>query len=457
MRTIEEILNFDRPAADIVADLTNKTIRLRPWSDLRREYDPEMHPVVADKSYTDVVEDGKVDRVTRITYDLQRLATKRMTELTVGIPVKRVYKAENDRQQEAADLIESIYKRVHIDSVNVDRCNKLFAGCEIVTLWYGVRQPNKYYGLQSDVKIRCATYSPMNGDRLYPLFDESGDLIALSIAYTRKVADAEITYFDAYTADQHIKFDNQGGWRLIGREEIKIGKIPAIYCYRPTPIWEQTSRLVYEMEWAMSRNGNYLRKNSRPLLAVYADEQIPMGDSPAQDKSFKDIFQFPSGSRVEYVTWPQATPSLEFYLKELRQQFFTQLQLPDWSYESMKSTPMSGESRKQLFIDCQMKVRDEAGRLLEAFDRETSVVKEFAKTIRPDLTDAIADVGVENVITPFMLEDSADKVNEYATATASNIMSRKSAIQKLGYTQNADEELAQMRAEAAADALETAM
>ena len=123
----------------------------------------------------------------------------------------------------------------------------------------------------------------------------------------------------------------------------------------------------------------------------------------------------------------------------------------------MKSTPMSGESRKQLFIDCQMKVRDESGRLLEAFDRETSVVKEFAKTIRPDLADAIADVSVENVITPFMLEDSADKVNEYATATASNIMSRKSAIQKLGYTQNADEELAQMRAEAAADALETAM
>ena len=47
--------------------------------------------------YPDIVnEDGSIDYVTRITYDLQRLAVKRMTELCFGIPVKRIYKPNNE-------------------------------------------------------------------------------------------------------------------------------------------------------------------------------------------------------------------------------------------------------------------------------------------------------------------------------------------------------------------------
>ena len=39
--------------------------------------------------YPDIANpDGTIDYVTRITYDLQRLAVKRMTELCYGIPGK---------------------------------------------------------------------------------------------------------------------------------------------------------------------------------------------------------------------------------------------------------------------------------------------------------------------------------------------------------------------------------
>ena len=50
----------------------------------------------------------------------------------------------------------------------------------------------------------------------------------------------------------------------------------------------------------------------------------------------------------------------------------------------MKSNPMSGESRKQLFIDAQLKVKDESGRLIEFLDREMNVVKAFLKTMLPE-------------------------------------------------------------------------
>lgn len=162
-------------------------------------------------------------------------------------------------------------------------------------------------------------------------------------------------------------------------EDVLIPGQWAVYCYRPTPAWEDTTNIVTEMEWALSRNGNYLRKNSKPVLVLFADEEVPFNTGKNETKEFKAVGQYPKGSELRYVTWEQAIENLKFYIGELRQSFFTQLQLPDRSYESMKTTPMSGEVGKQMFIDAQLKVRDESGRLPEMPDREVNVIKAFLK------------------------------------------------------------------------------
>lgn len=138
-----------------------------------------------------------------------------MTELVTGIPIKRVYSPENERQQLAAEVIEKILKRNRIDSVNVERCSMLFAACEVITLWYAVEQANNLYGTSSPIKLRCRNFSPMFGDELYPLFDEYGDMIALSVGYKRKNGGRTVSYFDAYTSDRHLKFSSEGGWQIV--------------------------------------------------------------------------------------------------------------------------------------------------------------------------------------------------------------------------------------------------
>ena len=411
---IKEIIDLKNASPDeVITQLKEKSIDVIPWSRLKKEYDPMQHPVMDKKLYPDIVEkDGMLQKVTRVTYDLQRLAAKRLTELCFGVPVKRVYKIEEGdaEAQEIADALEAIYKNNRIDSVNITRGGYLFASCEVMTLWYAQLEDNKYYGFDSHLKLRSVSFSPMRGDELYPLFDEYGDLIALSVKYTRKEGTNEVTYFDAYTADRHIKWKNAGEWEVIEDDNIIIGKIPAIYMYRETPAWEQTSELVYEMEWAMSRNGNYLRENSRPLFVVYADEEIQFGNEPSANSSGKSILKYPVGSNAGYVTWQQAVDSLRFHVTELRQIFFTQLQLPDWSFDNMKSVPMSGESMKQMFIDAILKVKDESGRLIEFLDREMNVVKAFLKQMRPEWSEKIDALSVEMVITPCTVDESSTDV-----------------------------------------------
>lgn len=460
--TIQEILDAGLPAAAQIAALKEKSIRVPSWGGrfgLVREYDPRKHPVMDKAKYPDILnEDGSLELVTRITCDMQRLAVKRMTELVCGTPVKRVYKPENDKQQEIARIIEKIFERNRIDSVNIERCNMLYAGCEVMTLWYAVEQKNTLYGVQSNLKMRCKNFSPMLGDELYPLFDEYGDMIALSVGYTRKVGGKTVSYFDAYTADRHIKWSNElsSAWQVVEDEEITLGKIPAVYMFRPTPIWEDTSKIVFEIEWALSRNGNYLRKNSKPLFVVFADEAIQYGDEQDEHKEFKSVMQYPKGSTAQYVTWAQAVENLKFYVTELRQSFFTQLQLPDWSYESMKSNPMSGESRKQLFIDAQLKVKDESGRLLEFFDREVNVVKAFLKAILPESDHADIDaLPVETQVSPFTITDEKDTITNLMSANGGKaIISQRESIEMLGWSDDVDKTLQEIAEESSADTFE---
>ena len=465
MPRIEDIIRKERGTSAIIADLKEKTFDVPSWGaaggskGLVWEYDPKLHPVMNKAIYPDIVEeDGSVDYVTRITYNLQQLAVKRMTELCCGIPVKRVYMPEDERQKEVSKYIERVYQRNRIDAVNKERLAMLFAGCEVLTLWYAVEQPNTMYGFSSPIKMRCKNYSPMLGDSLYPLYDETGDMIALSIAYKRKVKGKTTSFFDTYTSDTHYKWsdDGGGGWKSVEEDNIRqIGKIPAVYMWRPTPIWEDTSKIVYEMEWCMSRNGNYLRKNSKPLFVVFADEEIDYGQEGDEKAEFKSILQYPKGSSANYVTWQGAIENLKFHIGELRQSFFTQLQLPDWSYESMKSTPMSGESRKQLFIDSQLKVNDESGRLIEFFDREVNVVKAFIKSALSDnYAGAVDSLQVESQITPYTISEEKDTITNLMTANGNKpIISQREAIEQLGWSDDVDKTLQEITEENALDAL----
>lgn len=453
--TIEEILNSPTMTAnEKITALSVKSLNVPLWGGRRgiqAEYDPLRHPVMNKGKYPDIIDEDGVKPVTRIALPFQELAAGRMTELVTGIPVRRVYKPKNDRQKEIQAFLEDIYDRCRIDSVNVDRFKRLFAGCEIMTLWYAVEQPNTLYnGVRSQLKLRCRTFSPMLGDSLYPFFDEYGDMTAMSIAYERRVGKSQVKFFDVYSASQHVKWSTESGvWAEVETEHITLGKIPAIYAWREKPIWKDTSNMVYEMEWSLSRNGNYLRENSKPLFAVFADEQISYGDEKDPNKEFRSVLQYPKGSTAQYITWQQSVESLKYQVSELRNLYFTSLQLPDWSYEKMSQVALSGESRKQLFIDAQLKVKDEKGALIEFLDRETNVIKAFAKVILGDGYAADIDaLKVEQVITPFTINDEKDDINNLMTANGGKaLMSQRESIERYGKSDDVDKTLEEIRAE----------
>lgn len=122
------------------------------------------------------------------------------------------------------------------------------------------------------------------------------------------------------------------------------------------------------------------------------------------------------------------------------------------SSESMKTMPMSADSRKMIFIDGQLKVTEESGVWLDVFHREINVVKAFMKKMFPKLSDAIDSLDVDVIITPYQIKDDAENIKNNSDATGGKqIVSRRTAVRNLNMVDDVDEEIKEIEREEAAE------
>ena len=96
-----------------------------------------------------------------------------------------------------------------------------------------------------------------------------------------------------------------------------------------------------------------------------------------------------------------------------------------------------------MFIDAQLKVKDESGRLIEFFDREMNVVKTFLKiALGQSYVADIDALKVDMQITPFAITDEADEINNLMNANGGEpIMSQRESIERYGHSDDVDKTL----------------
>ena len=450
---IKEILQ----GADIgtmVSELKNRSTAVPDWNtELLQDYEPQFHKIVNDhQGRRDKVHaDGTIDRAARIPIGLEKLLTKRMTEFTFAIPPKRVYSTANETQEAIARAIEAIYQTAHINTENIKRGIAYYASCEIFTLWYVTNRPNTLYGFPTPFKLKCRTFSPMDGCTLYPLFDETGDLVAMSVEYSRSVTNEQTTFFETFTADTHYKWKQTGReWEQVGEpEEIRILKIPGAYLYRPRPCYDGLQQLREDLEYTISRNSDIVAYNAAPILRVVGNL---IGDEIKGET--RRVYRLTEGGDVSYVSWAQSVAALEFHTKALLRYFWQQSQMPDISFDTMKGLGNIGyDARKMLLTDAHLKIGEESGPWLEFLNRECNVIKAFLKKMNVKWEKEVDNVFVEHVITPFIIEDEAAQLDYHMKANGGKpVESHRESIQRIGKSQNTEQTLAEIQADMAAKA-----
>lgn len=450
----------DKSTGEIIDSLKKKTVIVPEWEKLKAEYDSTEHEVMTDKVGR---KDRKGVKAARITYGMQKLATRRMTQMAFTVPVKRTYKHGNDPVKlEQSKALEKLYQKVRIDALNKKRFKAYFAACEIATIWYVVEKQNKDYGFDSKFKLRSVTYSPMDERfskmeqaKVYPLFDDYGDMIALSIEYKVNVDQKVITYFETYTAEKkYVWKKDTGDWEVVkGPASIAIGKIPGAYINRPEPIWEDQTNNGKEIEYTLSRQSDILRRNTAPVMKV-TGKLVDSSSKPEGDVS-REVYQFEGDGNVDYVKPPIDHEAVESFIKSMKDNISEELQLPSLALKDITGAGLTEESRKQLLVDAHLKVGEEEGDIIEFLSRECNVLKSFLGLMNAKWKDSINDLEVEHEIIPFVMNNDSAEIENLSKATGGKaIMSQRVAIQRAGYVseEEIDAEIKRIQEEEAMNA-----
>lgn len=449
MGKISDYIDFFGDPQSIITSLKQKSVNVPSWDRLKKDYNFNEHAIL--KDYVNLRDkkrkDGTIEKSARLSIGLERLLVRRMSEFMFAIPEKREYKNINKIQtrQDIAYAIENVYKYARVDSHNLKRSKKYFGCSEIATLWYAVKKKNNLYGFESEFKLKCKTFSPMDGIKLYPFFDNYDDLLAFSIQYSVTKNKKTCTYFETWTEDTHYKWEQTDGWKLIGDpEDIIILKIPVAYLYREEAIYEEVSECRKEIEYTISRNCNVIAYNSAPILKVIGE--LLNGEKKGEDYR---LFRMQKGGNVDYVSWQQAIDALKYNVSELKELFWSLAQMPDISFSNMQKLGNIGyDARETLLTDAHLKVGDESGDFIEFLDRETNIIKAFLVILKPEWKEEIENVEVEHKIIPFIQKNEDAEINKRMKANGGKpIESHVESIARYGQSDNPNETLNQIRKE----------
>jgi hypothetical protein len=489
---IEELIPEDiTDQGKVIDELKSKRLTKQPdTSKARKQLDPLKHDVMdqairPDKkvkvdngdssdnviNVTDSEESTsvRIEKVARVSVALQKIIVKRAKSFLFGNDVKYNAQTKTDKEKLVHEAVKKILKAVKSETINRKIAEQVFSGKESAELWYPVPVSktqtgtnlvakvkdavnnmigNKYhekYGFKSKYKLRCAIFSPLLGDTLWPYFDDSGDLLAFSREY--EMTDGNNTahkFFETYTDEAHYRWQHsQNGWELaegFPRENV-IGKIPIIYAYQDYYEWEDVQNLIETLEKLLSDFDDSNAYNAWPKIFTKGEIK---GFSKKGETG--GIIEGEEGSDAKYLEYNQATESVKLEIDTLLRFIYTLTQTPDISFDSVKDIgAISGVALKLLFTDAHLKAKDKMEIFDEFLERRVSVIKAFIAKMNTALASECETLEIDPEITPFMIEDEKTLVEVLTTANGNKpLVSKKLAAKLSGLAQNADEDYAQI-------------
>jgi SPP1 family phage portal protein len=425
----------------------------RPDKKVKVDKPEDTGTVIQVTSGGETAENTRTEKVARIALALQKLIVKRAVAFTFGNPVGLNSEPEEGSKEE--DVLKAV-KRVLFDTksrtLNRKIARNIFSCTEAAERWYPVEKPNNNYGFPSNYKLRVAIFSPLLGDKLYPYFDETGDMVAFSREFTRKDnAGVKFTYFETYTEQLHqmwITTNNQ--WEVVeGYPKVNtIGKIPVIYGRQPAVEWEDVQGLIDRLEKLLSNFADTNDYHASPKIVV---KGTVLGFAKKGESG--GILELEGDDAdAKYLSWQHAPESVKLEIETLLRMIYTITQTPDISFEAVKGLgAISGIALKLLFLDAHLKVQDKMEIFDDYLQRRLSIVQAYLSEMNKkdsEFKAACQSLTIEPEIVPFMIEDEKAKVDLLVAANGGKpVASQKTTVQQLGWVNDTEAEYEQIQEE----------
>ncbi len=460
-KNLQEVLAIEDVAVKISYLKKGRRTEMPNVDLLRDDWEPKRHDIMDEKKYPKIrvltklpyeEYDEKTGQTrkyeaeyqdkepNRIALPIEQDIVNIQTAFTVGIEPKLNCEPEENE----VPLLESLKKTLNANKVkymNRREVRALLSETEFAEYWYAVddegfwrkifKKMAQKLGIEVSPKkkLKCALWSPFLGDKLYPFFDDNGDLIAFSREFKRKDLDGqEHTVFMTLAGKKIYTWEMlDGGWlpNETGTFEHEFSKMPVLYCYRGKAYCENIRTTRARLEKCLSGYADCIDNHFFPKLLLFGElDNIFSGDVRNQMLQMTG-----DGANAQYLTWNQSADPVKVEIETYFNQCYALTNTPRISFDQIKGTAaLSGVAFRYVFMAAHMAVENHGELLGEFFQRRVNFLLSALGDINASLKDAAKTIDVEVEIVPYIIDNDNDKVNIAAAAVSGGVWSTEAGV-----------------------------
>lgn len=394
----------------------------------------------------------------RITLPLEQDIVNIQTAFTVGTEPS-LDCSPSDEELPLLETVRQVLKKNKINYQNRRIVRSWLSETECAEYWYAVSDDGFWDRISSRInravgnkkpeyRLKTAFWSPFRGDKLYPFFDEKGDMVAFSREYKKRGLDGKDTLcFMAITADRVYNWDSEGGWHDAGSFSHEFGKIPVIYCHRRDAYCDKIHTIRVRLEKLLSEYADCIDYHFFPILELFGEVENFAGDVRNR------VVQLTGeGANAAYLTWNQSSDPVRVEFENHLNQAYALTNTPRISFDQLKGSgnALSGVSFRYVFMGAHMAVENHAEVIGEFMQRRINLLVSALGSINPSLSKASRTIDIDVSIQPYMIDSLSDKVSTAVQAVDGGIWSRREGILFAGNADRIDEEIKEIKEDMAA-------
>ena len=453
-------------------ELPNAVKLYNDWNPNRHEIitDEEKYPKIKvtlkpEKKYTDPTtgkehiepEQKKLVDPNRIALPIEQDIVNIQTAFTVGTEPLLDCKPE-ESEEGVLTAIKQVFKKNKIKYQNKQAVRSWLAEQEVAEYWYVVKDDGFWAKLKRKVagifgksmpeyRLKSVLWSPFRGDKLYPFFDDNGDLVALSREYKKKgLDDDETRCFMTVTKDTVYQWELDSDWQDKGSFRHNFKKMPIIYMYRPEAYCEKIKTIRIRLEKLLSNYADCIDYHFFPILMLFGDVQQLSGELKNRIVELTGM-----NANAQYLTWNQVPETVKFEVETLLSQIYGLTNTPRISFDSLKGTgnAVSGVAFDYVFMSTHLNVENLNEVVGVFMQRRVNFLVSAIGSLNSSLAEASDTIDIDVQMQPYRLEDLLEKIDTALKAKNGEIWSQKTAIAFVGNVDSVVDEVDMIKEEQA--------
>lgn len=400
----------------------------------------------------------KAEPINRISIPLEQDIVNIQTAFTVGTEPSIDCTPIDDDEKKLLDAVKAVFKSNKIKYQNKKIVRSWLSEQEVAEYWY-VTDDDSFWAkfwkkvkttfggkVKPTKKLKSVLWSPFRGDKLYPFFNDEGDLVAFSREYKKKLMDdSEVTCFMTITDKAVYQWDLAKGYEERTVFAHGFPKLPVIYAYRPEAYCKKIKTFRVRLEKLLSNYADCIDYHFFPLLKLIGDVEGFMGKT--KDRMVKLTGE---GADAQYLTWNQVPTTVELEMNTLFEKSYSMTNTPQISFEKLSGSgnALSGVAFDYAFLSTHLQVQNHAEVIGEFLQRRINFLVSALGSINPsEFSKAAKTIDIDTDIVPYTLNNIDDKVSVAVKAVSGGVWSQRHGVMFAGNQDRIEEELAEIKEE----------